>query len=581
MPGENNGEELTLHRGGRRIRVERHPTVFTVLQHGPQDGPGQAALVLPPNSKRLFRARNDMPSVYKVTVDADRRDAVIGELRRIASRPVVNYAYVDPVFPGSAYYLTDRIIVRLGNSPADRREALEQMAPLGGEVIRNLFDDSEDWKIVRVRHDSQDDALRISDRLSRLKGIAYAEPDLIDRVYGYIPRGAYLDADLREDAGSELAKLWHLVEKDLCDMDPASVLDQSSILCGPAVWQDPLKIAGAGITAAVVDLGFDKDQQDLKDAYVSPADLLSTSDANNDHGTACAGLIAARLNGVGVAGVAPEVKLLALRCEDGGDGQSGKGVVPDSVLAVKLQAAGKAARVVSFSLSWSPCGPPARAVLDAMSEKSPDSLFFVAAGNDGLPAGIRAPANKPFWYQVPSSTGLQFLSTTGPIDDSLSLLSNVVFVGACTSQKKKATYSNWCSPRKDAAGKIRPVGITIVAPSGEDVPEVLNTELGVTADNDAQPRVWSTGFQRLRFPHNGTSAATPIAAGVAVLILSANPALTAAQVKKIIEDTADQIGEGLDPNSKYVEDNTGRKRSAYMGYGKVNAAKAVQKALAP
>lgn len=64
---------------------------------------------------------------------------------------------------------------------------------------------------------------------------------------------------------------------------------------------------------------------------------------------------------------------------------------------------------------------------------------------------------------------------------------------------------------------------------------------------------------------NGTSFASPIAAGVAALILAVNPALTNQQVIEIFKQTADHPGaSGFDP---------------YYGWGRVNAGKAVQLAL--
>ncbi len=59
---------------------------------------------------------------------------------------------------------------------------------------------------------------------------------------------------------------------------------------------------------------------------------------------------------------------------------------------------------------------------------------------------------------------------------------------------------------------------------------------------------------------NGTSFASSIAAGVAALVLSVNPALKNEQVLAILENTADRSGSGPD---------------AYFGWGRVNAYRAV------
>ncbi|GAC44172.1 S8 family serine peptidase, partial [Paenibacillus popilliae] len=77
----------------------------------------------------------------------------------------------------------------------------------------------------------------------------------------------------------------------------------------------------------------------------------------------------------------------------------------------------------------------------------------------------------------------------------------------------------------------------------------------------------------------GTSSATPLVAGVAALMLSANPDLRAAEVKTILQLTADKIQDTLpdhNGNNRGTYDQKGH--SEWFGYGKVNAAKAVKEA---
>jgi subtilisin family serine protease len=68
---------------------------------------------------------------------------------------------------------------------------------------------------------------------------------------------------------------------------------------------------------------------------------------------------------------------------------------------------------------------------------------------------------------------------------------------------------------------------------------------------------------------NGTSSATPIVAGVSALVLSANLNLREAQVRRILKQTADKVGQVVYTNG----------RNDKMGHGRVNALKAVQAAL--
>ncbi len=63
----------------------------------------------------------------------------------------------------------------------------------------------------------------------------------------------------------------------------------------------------------------------------------------------------------------------------------------------------------------------------------------------------------------------------------------------------------------------------------------------------------------------GTSAATPIAAGVAALVLSANPDLDYHQVRDILQSTAEKVGD-----IEYIDG-----RDDHYGYGRVHALRAV------
>ncbi len=79
---------------------------------------------------------------------------------------------------------------------------------------------------------------------------------------------------------------------------------------------------------------------------------------------------------------------------------------------------------------------------------------------------------------------------------------------------------------------------------------------------------WTPQDYKLNF--GGTSAATPLAAGIAALMLSRNPALTAEEVRSILQNTCDKIG-----GVTYAEDGT----HPMYGHGRVNAARAVDTAL--
>lgn len=94
-----------------------------------------------------------------------------------------------------------------------------------------------------------------------------------------------------------------------------------------------------------------------------------------------------------------------------------------------------------------------------------------------------------------------------------------------------------------------------------------------------------SGANDYRDNFGGTSSATPLAAGVAALVLSANPALTFVQTRKIMRDTAVKIDpNNADPIGQWLdEDNnpsniTGKPPvfSQWFGHGRINADAAVK-----
>ncbi len=73
--------------------------------------------------------------------------------------------------------------------------------------------------------------------------------------------------------------------------------------------------------------------------------------------------------------------------------------------------------------------------------------------------------------------------------------------------------------------------------------------------------IWSSYFNGYRYS-SGTSMSAPHVSGLAALIRSADPTLTAAQVRALIEQNADDLGStGWDP---------------YFGHGRINARRALQ-----
>jgi len=202
------------------------------------------------------------------------------------------------------------------------------------------------------------------------------------------------------------------------------------------------------------------------------------------HGTHVAGIIAAtRNNGIGVDGVANTVEIMSIRAVPNGDEYD-----KDIALGIRY-AVDNGASIIncSFGKSFS---PKAEWVYDAIKyAASKDVLIVHAAGNDG--EDLEDPKNRNY--------------PNDDMDEDREFVDNMITVGALSSNygsEMVASFSNYGNQRVD-----------VFAPGAE----IYST----MPDNDYE-------FQ------GGTSMAAPAVAGVAALIRSFHPDLSASQVKNII-----------------------------------------------
>jgi len=137
---------------------------------------------------------------------------------------------------------------------------------------------------------------------------------------------------------------------------------------------------GRGVTVAVVDTGVRAAHEDLGGVVLPGIDLVGNGDGRidpNGHGTHVAGIIAAQaVNGKGIAGAAPDVKILPVRVLDA----NGSGYSSDVAEGV-IWAADHGARIVNLSLGGT---APSQGMREAIKYAlSKGALVFAAAGNSG------------------------------------------------------------------------------------------------------------------------------------------------------------------------------------------------------
>ncbi|SHI47440.1 S8 family peptidase [Pseudozobellia thermophila] len=237
------------------------------------------------------------------------------------------------------------------------------------------------------------------------------------------------------------------------------------------------------------------DPYDINDTDYGNGNPQSRSE-DESHGTHVAGIIAAeRNNGIGVNGVANNVKIMSIRAVPNGDEYD-----KDIALGIRY-AVDNGAKIIngSFGKAYS---PKAQWVYDAIKYAADNDVLFVhAAGNEG--ADLDDPANPNF--------------PNDQVNNGPEIADNVITVGALTPKygsEMVASFSNY--------GKVN---VDVFAP-GDDI---YSSMPGSEYD-----------FQ------GGTSMAAPAVAGVAALIRSYYPKLTASEVKQIIMQS------GLAPRTQVI-----------------------------
>jgi serine protease AprX len=265
-------------------------------------------------------------------------------------------------------------------------------------------------------------------------------------------------------------------------------------------------LRGTGVKVAVIDTGIDEDHPDFTGRIVATQSFVgNTAHDDNGHGTHVAGIVAgsgAKSNGR-YTGVAPEASLYiakALRADGSGSMSLIMAAIEWAVLEQQVQ-------VINLSLgsSVSCDGTDALSVLCDEAVSQAGVVMCVAAGNSG-------PRSRTI-----GSPGCARL---------------VITVGASDGAGQIARFS---SRGPTADGRIKPdivfPGVAIAAP------QAAGTQLGP---------VITEGYISI----DGTSMATPHAAGVAALMLQANPALNAEEIKTRM--LASAVSLGAEPNAQGV-----------------------------
>jgi proprotein convertase subtilisin/kexin type 2 len=301
---------------------------------------------------------------------------------------------------------------------------------------------------------------------------------------------------------------------------------------------------GEGVVVTVVDDGVDLAHEDLSE-NADPArshDYLGNAVPElTEHGTAVAGLIGARdENGIGGRGVAPRATVVSFN------------LLQDSTSANELDAMVRGLDVVQVSNnSWGDAD-------DGTGQLTTADALWLMGVRRGITEGR---GGRGIIYLFPSGNGADGRYVDDSNFDGQANSRFVFAIGAVGDDGKRAGYSE--------AG----ANVLVSAPAGDrgghyvfttDVTGAAGYNSGRTAGEPSDPNYTQT-FQ-------GTSASTPLVAGVVALVLQTNPELTWRDVRRVLARSA-RRNDAAHPD--WTANGAGLLVNHEYGFGVVNAEAAV------
>ncbi|MBP0028950.1 S8 family serine peptidase [Roseofilum sp. Guam] len=544
---------LVLQRGGQELVLEKASDRLTVSPKSNMSS--DWAKDLPSLATRPIA-----PKLSELTVDPQSLETAITSARNSQDVAFASHVYQIKNSPGTYTYLSNEITIQWSptSNAQTRRGPIQKYGLREVKPVETL---PNTW-VYQLTEKSTENPIKIANRLIASPVVLTAEPNLI------IP-----SQPMYRPTDGSYRQQWYL------NHNGGNYLATGSHIDAERAWD--LTRGDRSIVVAVADDAIDLNHPDFQGLgkIVAPKDfkdrdfIPQPGGLVENHGTSCAGVAIAEENGSGIVGVAPGCSLMPVRTT---------GFLDDNSMEQLFDwCASRGAAVISCS--WGPAAVnfplslrqnAALTKAATQGRQGKGCVIVFASGNANRP--INDTVNEQGWPSNVISGNTRWLA-------GFPVHPDVIAVSACSSLSKKAIYSNWgkeiavCAPSNNA-----PPGIWLQQTGFIQTPPAVTRAtpgLGVFTTDRVGGAGYGTGDFTGTF--GGTSSACPIVAGVAALVLSANPDLTAAQVKQILISNTDKIVDS-DPDPQFgfrKGSYDSRGHSEWFGYGKVNAYKAVAAAV--
>ncbi|SHN68889.1 Serine protease, subtilisin family [Fervidobacterium gondwanense DSM 13020] len=435
--------------------------------------------------------------------NVDNKPAVNKPISKVTNQPVL----FGELIPGE--YFEGKVLVGYENRDA----ALEVVKLLNGKIVVDL----PQIKMISVKFNGKVADAYAKIKEANIKGIRYVEPSYKRELIEPLP----VKGDIEKESNFE--------PRVTSATSPRGNEEFSNLLWGveavgaTEVWSEA---SGTDVIVAVVDSGVDGTHPDLEGQVIEgyrPAfdkELPAGTDSSygGAHGTHVAGTIAAKKDGKGIVGVAPNAKIMPIVIFDDPALVGGNGYVGDDFVAAGIiWAVENGAKVMNHSWGGSGYSHTLKYAFDYAMDNG--VVMVASSGNDYSKVQHKYPGGYPGVIRVAAIeyNGGQY-RTTG-----FSTKADSVVIGG--------------------------PGVKIL--STVPLPESLGYE-GESVVSDENEGTYDY--------YEGTSMAAPHVTGVVVLLFQKHPNAKPWQIRKLIESTAKDIDKpGFDE---------------YSGYGLVNVKRA-------
>jgi subtilisin-like proprotein convertase family protein len=506
---------LYTYRNGKKVYLKKEPDQF-VVRARPEDLAKKGIV----ENETVENVEKVSANSSRVTVSNKKRDTMMKELREDT---VTHHAYTQQE-NNAEFLITDRIFVTF-KQPASNELVSKFMAKYA-LVLRSQYSEREYLFQLTDQTGMNPVKLVVVINEKEKQLVESCEHDLNKRM-------TISDVNLPSDA--KYTQQWHLHTR----LVHSAIDPRSSSKCEGA-WTLLNHFGSNDVVIAVSDDGCKLDHTDFDSpnkfahwGYMEGNSLINRDSVSAnptkmyqsgaDHGTCCCGVVAAEIDGALTVGAAPGCRLLPIKWESSGPSL----LISDSKMLTVLNFISDKADVLSNSWGSSPEFLFATNVISKITQlaqtggrRGKGIVFLWAAGNENCPIQHSGTLNIPYDNGYNEFGSWQGVSTSKIFEHNLVGIPGVMHVAALASNAQRSHYSNYG------------VGISICAPSSNshEYWRMAVTGLGILTTSGRSP------FFDSEF--GGTSSATPLAAGIAGLVISANPNLTAPQVVSILQRTA-------------------------------------------